>query len=149
MADLDRVRAMAESLIATHLDPSWRFAFDHAKRRAGLTDHAARRISVSRHLAARYQEHEVHQVLLHEVAHAVAGHRAAHGPEWRDVAARLGYRGGRLHDGEIATELAPWLGSCPAGHEHHRFRRPTRPASCARCSRTWDPAHRITWRRVR
>jgi SprT protein len=149
MADLDRVRVWAESLIRIHLDDSWSFAFDHARRRAGLTDHGAHRISVSRHLAARYEDDEVHQVLLHEVAHALAGFDAGHGARWKRIAGELGYVGGRLHDGEIATELAPWVGHCPAGHEHHRFRRPTRTASCGRCSKRFDARHRIAWKRVR
>lgn len=149
MADLARVRVWAESLIRMHLDESWTFAFDHAKRRAGLTDHATHRISVSRYLASRYEDDEVHQVLLHEVAHALAGFDAGHGPRWRRVAAELGYVGGRLHDGEIASEMAPWVGRCPAGHVHHRFRRPTRAASCGQCSKRFDAAHRIAWEHVR
>jgi hypothetical protein len=75
MADLDRVRRWAAALIALHLDPSWSFEFDNAKKRAGLCNFTARRITVSRYLAARYEDDEVHQILLHEVAHALAGPR--------------------------------------------------------------------------
>ena len=57
----------------------------------------------------------------------------------------LGYVGGRLHDGAIASELAPWVGVCAAGHEHFRYREPKRPLACGRCSRRYDPAHLITW----
>jgi predicted SprT family Zn-dependent metalloprotease len=145
MADLDRVRVWAEALIRLHLDPGWTFAFDHARTRAGLCDYQRRRISVSRLLAARYEDDEIHQVLLHEVAHALAGPKAGHGPRWKRTAAELGYEGKRLHDGEIASELAPWVGTCPAGHQHYRYRAPTRPVSCAKCSRRFDPAFAITW----
>lgn len=146
MAELERVRRWADALIRLHLDPgTWSFAFDGAKTRAGLCDYGKKRISVSRHLAARYDDDEVHQVLLHEVAHALAGPRAGHGPRWREVASGLGYVGSRLHDGAVATELAPWVGLCPAGHEHHRYRRPAKPLACGRCSRRFDPAHLITW----
>lgn len=148
MADLARVTAWAEALIRLHLDPAvWSFGFDHAKRRAGLCNFTAHRISVSRYLAARFEDDEVHQVLLHEVAHALAGPAAGHGPAWRAIAASIGYEGGRLHDGGVAEELAPWVGRCPAGHEHHRFRRPTKQHSCGRCSRGFSRAHLITWRR--
>lgn len=152
MAELARVKVWAEALIRLHLDPlygsgSWSFGFDHAKRRAGLCDFTSKRITVSRYLAAKFDDDEIHQVLLHEVAHAMAGTKAGHGQKWRSIARDIGYIGGRTHDGEIAHELAPWLGVCPAGHEHARFRRPARETSCAKCSRRFSRTHLITWRK--
>lgn len=145
MAELNRVRTWANALIELHLDPTWTFVFDNARTRAGLCNFAAKRISVSRHMAQRSADDEVHQVLLHEVAHALAGRDVGHGPSWRAVAADLGYEGGRTFNGEIATDLAPWVGRCPAGHEVHRHRRPTKPVSCGRCSRRFDAANLIRW----
>ncbi len=145
MAELDRVRRWADALIALHLDPSWSFGFDTAKTRAGLCNYTDRRITVSRHLAERYDDDEIHQVLLHEVAHALAGSRAGHGPLWRRAAADLGYEGKRLHDGAIAGDLAPWIGSCPAGHTHYRYRRPKRALACGKCAKRFDAANLITW----
>ncbi|WP_341946229.1 SprT-like domain-containing protein [Microbacterium sp. LWH11-1.2] len=147
MAELDRVRIWGEALIRLHLDDSWSFGFDNAKRRAGLCDYTKKRITVSRYLAARFEDDEIHQVLLHEVAHALAGHTAAHGPAWKGVARDLGYVGGTTHRGETAVELAPWVGRCPAGHVTYRHRRPTRATSCARCSRTFDPRYVFSWTR--
>ncbi|BDI23931.1 hypothetical protein L3i23_27070 [Herbiconiux sp. L3-i23] len=141
------MRKWADALIALHLDPRWSFGFDNAKRRAGQCDYNARRITVSRYLAAKYTDDEIHQVLLHEVAHAMAGHRAGHGPRWISTARSIGYEGERLHDGEGASELAPWVGQCPAGHVHHRYRRPTAPLSCRLCGRGFSEARLITWTR--
>lgn len=145
MAELDRVRRWADALIALHLDPSWAFGFDAAKTRAGLCNYTDRRITVSRHLAARYEDDEIHQVLLHEVAHAIAGSGAGHGPRWKKVAVDLGYEGKRLHDGAIAGDLAPWEGTCPAGHVHYRYRRPVRALACGKCSRRFDATNLIAW----
>jgi len=145
VAELVRVRKWADALMALHLDPSWSFGFDTAKTRAGQCNYTAKRITVSRYLAGRYDDDEIHQVLLHEVAHAIAGTKAGHGPKWKAVAADLGYEGKRLHDGAIADELAPWVGRCPAGHEHFRYREPKRALACGKCSRRYDPAHAITW----
>jgi predicted SprT family Zn-dependent metalloprotease len=148
VTSLDQVRDRAEQLLRLHLGGgSWSFGFDHAKTRAGQCDFAKRRITVSRHLAARFSDEDVEQVLLHEVAHALSGARAGHGPAWRRTARSIGYTGSRLHDGPIASELAPWVGTCPAGHEHYRYRTPTRPLACAKCSRRFDERHLITWTR--
>ena len=139
------MRTWAAALIDLHLDRSWSFGFDNAKTRAGLCNYTDKRITVSRYLAARYEDDEIHQVLLHEVAHAIAGTRAGHGEQWRKVAADLGYEGKRLHDGAIADELAPWVGTCPAGHVHYRYRKPVRPLACGKCSRKYDAANGISW----
>jgi predicted SprT family Zn-dependent metalloprotease len=147
MAELDRVRHWAEALIRLHLDETWTFGFDNARTRAGLCRYDRKRISVSRLLAARYEDDEIHQVLLHEVAHAIAGPGAGHGPSWKAIARGLGYEGKRLHRGAIADELAPWVGRCPSGHVHYRYRRPTRVVSCAKCSRRFDARFRIEWSR--
>ncbi|MFE6995748.1 SprT-like domain-containing protein [Microbacterium sp. NPDC057659] len=145
MADLKRVRVWAEALIDLHLDPSWSFDFDHAKRRAGACHYTTSTITVSRYLAARFEDDEIHQVLLHEVAHALAGPAAAHGRDWKRIADDLGYVGGTTHHGETATELAPWVGRCPSGHLVYRHRRPARAISCAKCSRTYDPRFAFAW----
>lgn len=145
MADLTRVRTWAEALIALHLDATWSFGFDSAKTRAGLCDYTKKRITVSRYLAGRYEDDEIHQILLHEVAHALAGKRAGHGPRWKAIAHDLGYEGKRTHDGAIADELAPWLGACPAGHIYYRYRKPTRPLACGKCGRGFDARNVIQW----
>jgi predicted SprT family Zn-dependent metalloprotease len=139
------VRAWAHALIALHLDDHWSFGFDNAKTRAGLCNYTAKKITVSKYLASRYEDDDIHQVLLHEVAHAMAGPKAGHGAAWKSTARELGYVGRRLHDGPIADELAPWVGTCPAGHTHFRYRRPTRPLSCGRCSRGFSQSNLITW----
>ncbi|MDX2376652.1 SprT-like domain-containing protein [Microbacterium sp. LRZ72] len=147
MSDLARVRAWADALISRHLDESWSFGFDNAKRRAGLCDFTRKRISVSRYLAARYDDDTNQQTLLHEVAHAMAGASVGHGPEWKRTARALGYTGGTTHRGETATELAPWVGTCPAGHTAYRYRRPARAMSCVACAPRFDKRHLFRWQR--
>ena len=148
MSDLNHVRAMAAALLAEHLSEEWTFGFDTAKRRAGRCDFRERRITLSRYLASRYDDATNRQTLLHEIAHALAGHAAGHGPHWRRIARAIGYTGGTTHDGEIAREHAKWVGVCPAGHEVFRFRRPDarRQHSCARCSPRFDRRFALRWR---
>jgi len=147
MSDLQRIRVWADALIALHLDDTWTFGFDNAKRRAGLCDYTRRRISVSRYLSARYDDDTNHQTLLHEVAHAIAGADARHGPRWKRIARDLGYVGGTTHAGETATDLAPWVGVCPAGHTAYRHRKAPRATSCAKCAPRFDERYVFTWTR--
>ena len=147
MSELHRVRHWAEALLSVHLSPEWSFGFDNAKRRAGLCDFTRKRITVPRYLAARHDDDTNHQTLLHEVAHALAGAAAGHGPRWKAIARDLGYVGGTTHHGETATELAPWVGVCPAGHVAYRHRRASRQTSCARCAPRFDERYLLTWTR--
>jgi predicted SprT family Zn-dependent metalloprotease len=145
-AQLQRVQGWAHALIALHLDPRvWSFGFDNAKRRAGQCDHQTKRITVSRYFVAEYDDDEIHQVLLHEVAHALAGPRAGHGPRWRAIADELGYVGKTTVDKSVADDLAPWVGTCPRGHVHYRYRRPSRDLSCGKCSRRFSREFLIEW----
>lgn len=152
MSDLAKVRVWAEALIRHHLNPkfgdgTWTFDFDRAKRRAGLCNYTDKRITVSRYLVARFDDDETHQTLLHEVAHALAGPQAGHGPEWKRIARDLGYVGGRTLTTDAGDELAPWVGACPSGHAHFRYRRPNRESSCGRCSSGFSRAHLIAWQK--
>jgi len=148
MAELSRVTTWANALIALHLDPAlWSFGFDNAKTRAGQCNYTAKKITVSRYLAARYDDDEIHQILLHEIAHAMAGSAAGHGARWVAVAREIGYEGKRLHEGDRADDLAPWVGRCPAGHEYYRHRRPKARLSCSLCARGFSSSHLISWSR--
>jgi SprT protein len=140
------VEQRATTLLHRHNLSSWSFRFDNAKTRFGQCDHSRRCISLSRHLSFSGSEDEVEQVLLHEIAHALAGAREGHGPRWLGIARSLGYRGGRTHTADIATEHAKWRGVCPVGHEVIRFRKPSKKMSCAKCSKRFSDDYLIVWK---
>lgn len=146
VADQAWTEAEARRLFALHeLSETWSFRFDRATTRLGQCDHRAKAISVSRYLSQKATPEDVTQVLLHEIAHALAGPRSAHGPTWQRVAASIGYRGGRTHTVEPAHERAKWLGTCPNGHQMLRFRRPSKQVSCAKCDRRFNRDYLISW----
>ena len=149
VADLIEVRVMAERLIEFHLgrnSDSWVFRFDNAKKRGGLCNHSTRTISMSKYLCAVWTPEECEQVMLHEIAHALAPKHDRHSREWRAIATSIGFTGKVTHSNAVALDRAPWRGLCPAGHEYHRFRRPYhRKESCPKCHRGYSEAHRIVW----
>lgn len=132
-----------------HLDERWSFRFDNGKKRAGLCNYTAREISVSRYIAAKASDDDIHQTLLHEVAHAMAGHAAGHGSTWKRVAESIGCDPSRTHSLETPEDLAPWLGRCPEGHEHVRWRAPAsgREYRCLKCPPGAAREGTIAWQR--
>ncbi|MGB3414773.1 MAG: SprT-like domain-containing protein [Microbacteriaceae bacterium] len=147
MATEAQVIRWAEALMRIHLDAAWTFQFDHARTRAGQCNYSKKLITLSKHLL-RAEDDEIYQVILHEVAHAMAGPKIGHGAKWQKIANELGYIGGRLHTGPLAQDIAPWRGVCPQGHELQRFRQPKAMSSCAKCSRTFNANYLIQWEKV-
>jgi SprT protein len=139
------VEQRAATLLLENNLHEWSFGFDNAKTRFGQCDHKRHRISLSRHLSVTNSEDDVEQVILHEIAHALAGSKEGHGRAWLAIARSLGYRGGRTHSAVVPTDTAKWRGLCPVGHEVVRFRKPKRTMSCAKCSARFSEAHVIVW----
>ncbi len=146
--DREKAKAYAEEMIQTHLPgQGWRFEWDNAKARFGACHYTLRVISLSAPLTDHVTEEEMRDTVAHEVAHAIAGYTAAHGPLWKATARRLGATPqAKSKSSTLRAQQAPWVGTCPAGHEVRRlWRRPRRVGSCRKCSPVWDPAHKVTY----
>ncbi len=140
-----RVKAMANELFQAHGLIRYSFGFDRAVRRAGQCDYQARRITLSKHFVVTSSIEQVQQVLLHEIAHALAGQQAGHGKIWKQKATEIGYRHEKLDGKEVAKNSAKYVGLCPGSHEHYRMRKPTRALSCKLCSPRFSANHLISW----
>lgn len=90
--DLTDVTALANRLMTEHgiAGKGWTFRFDNAKRHMGCCNYSTKTITVSRYFAAEANEAEVRDTILHEVAHVLAGHAAAHQIAWKVIAVRIG-----------------------------------------------------------
>ena len=69
----------------------WTVIFNQDSNKLGYCDYSRREICISRHVVVTDWAEAV-DTAMHESAHAVAGHRADHGPEWKRIAAELGAR---------------------------------------------------------
>lgn len=88
-----RLRAaatLARGLMDAHGLESWTLAFVEARRRLGDCSYRHRLIRIARHHAIEHAEHDIRDTVLHEIAHALAGPEAHHGPVWKAVARRIG-----------------------------------------------------------
>lgn len=148
---LVEVEYMARQLFAEHNLRGWTFKFDSAKQRFGCCSYRKKTISMSRQLTELNDETQVKDTLLHEIAHAIAGPTAYHGPMWKRVAREIGCNAERCYDGETVKQPpCPWVGLCPKGHEYRRHRQPKGRHSCPQCSgnRFFSLDHLIVWKRV-
>ena len=126
-------------------DGSWAFVFDSARQRAGLCNYTDKQISLSKYIVEHHSIDQSMQVVLHEIAHALAGKSAGHGPTWKAQAKALGYRAEKFTGKEIAEQTAKWIGECSQGHRHYRYRSPKVQLACGYCGRGFNPKHLIRW----
>jgi predicted SprT family Zn-dependent metalloprotease len=146
---LDRfeyIAFLAKQKMQEHgLQAPWEFIFDSAKQRAGLCNYTDHQISLSKYLVQYHSLDQSEQVILHEVAHALAGKDAGHGPNWKQIAKSIGYRGEKFTGKEIAEQTAKWIGECKNGHRHYRFKSPRRQLACGYCGKGFNRRFLISW----
>ena len=87
---LVEVARQARALMDEHGLHEWTFRFSAARGRLGECRERERLIRLSRRHAVNGDPREVRDTILHEIAHALAGAKARHGPAWKAVARRLG-----------------------------------------------------------
>lgn len=88
----------------------WKLELDRGTRRAGTCNYTTRTLTLSRSLvwSALVKDDEVHNVALHEIAHAKAGPHAHHGPEWKRIALSIGCDGKRTHTLSFSFPTLVW-----------------------------------------
>jgi predicted SprT family Zn-dependent metalloprotease len=139
MASLIQTQLTANALLRKHglADAGWTFKWDNAKRRGGACHYNTRHISMSKTLVPMWTDAEVEQTLLHEVAHALAGYEAHHGPKWERIARDIGFtRGTRTHSNPTAPKK--WTIMCPKCGQIGQAHRRTRNAYHRRCGTVVD-----------
>ena len=87
---LNGVAGMARRLMDEHGLTGWTFAFVEAKKSLGNCHFQHRVIRISRTHALEGSEEQIRDTMLHEIAHAIAGYEAGHGPLWKVTARRIG-----------------------------------------------------------
>ena len=101
---LVEVAREARELMDRHGLSEWDFQYIPARQRLGLCKEKEKVIQLGRHHAANDDPSQVTDSILHEIAHALAGAKAGHGPAWRDVAKRLGATPKALRPSDPGTD---------------------------------------------
>jgi hypothetical protein len=133
------VYAIAKKLMTKHglLDEGWTFAVDRAKARCGCTEFRRKKITISRYYLSDKGTTlaNIHNTLLHEIAHALVGWEAAHGDVWKSKALEIGCDGTRC-DSHWHGAKPPYIIGCWCGRINaYRYRLPnTSRRACMNCS---------------
>jgi predicted SprT family Zn-dependent metalloprotease len=147
--DLDRAQGMAIALMAKHglIDDGWRFRWDNAKTRAGCCRCFRRIVQLSRPCIELCVAEDVRQVILHEIAHALAPYDEGHGARWQAILVRIGGHPEAYLPADLPSPPAPWRGTCGAGHRVERYRAPTQVLSCRQCHGGFNLHALLDWTR--
>lgn len=82
------------------------------------------RIAISTHFAKVFNEEEMRDLALHEIAHALCAPDVHHGPAWKAMAKKIGCNGSRCLTREESVKVkSRYKGLCPQGHEFGRHRK--------------------------
>lgn len=113
----------------------WTGGWNNRKRALGVCKSRSKSIELSRPLVLVNDEKVIRNTILHEIAHAIAGYDAGHGPMWKLVAIRVGAE--PVSCAATANRVlpnAPWQAICTGcGQVVQRFRKPRRIISCGTC----------------
>ena len=90
--DLRELEALAERELLKHGLHEWSFGWAKTKRRQGACNYRSKRIEIAEYYATHNPPEKVLDTLLHEIAHALAGPKARHGPVWKAVAKKRLWR---------------------------------------------------------
>lgn len=118
--NITQITQLGYQLMDEHGLYGWNIVWDNARKRGGQCRYATRTISLSRLIVPTWEDAEIRNVLLHEIAHALTpGH--SHDAVWRRKLISMGGDGSRTHSN--ATVPGRWLAICDhcgveAGRRH-------------------------------
>ena len=151
----EQAEQLAKSLMAKHgvTADGWRFDWSRGKRNLGETSIRQTRdrktgkvkkikaIRLSKHLVAMNPEPVVRDVILHEIAHALAGIENGHNHNWKAACRKVGAKPQRLADESVAVVKGRYAIVCGLCEEQltHRHRKPAlktlNNAYCRHCGK--------------
>lgn len=136
-------RALARKMMDDHGLTNWTLEFDNHKSRLGLCVYGKKTISLSKFFLDKGDD-LFRDTVLHEIAHAMAGHTAGHGPEWKRICLNIGANPVREAHVTIPESDYAWVGKCPCGKgvkKNHRKPRDLSGWSCRFCGKGLDWTH--------
>ncbi len=135
--DLPTAATLASRLMHDHglIAAGWAFKWNHGRRTLGLCRYTGQTIELSVYFVLKNDEAQVRDTILHEIAHALAGHRAGHGQAWQMACMRIGAKPERTCS-VADMPKGKWKALCGGCNTlHHRHKKPPGGATyhCRAC----------------
>lgn len=130
----EQAAQMMIALMAEHrlTEKGWTFSWMNRRNTYGLCRYGTKRLQLSVLFVDHNDEEKVLEVCRHEVAHALAGHDAAHGPYWRAIAIELGVVNPRSCTEGAELPPARYQANCPTCGKLYSKARPPKPSPAGR-----------------
>jgi hypothetical protein len=124
---------IASQLLCKHKLFAWRVGLKPLKNRLGQCEYGPKLIILSEFHVENNPDWMIKDTIFHEVAHALAGWEARHGPIWKATAARLGAIP-KACSKPARTPEGRYQAGCPSCKRvYHRHRKPKGLVCCPRC----------------
>ena len=120
----ETVEQMAKELMSKHNLNDWRLKWNDSKRMFGYCSYTHHAIYLSKLLTELNEEREIIDVILHEIAHALAPITEHHGKVWKNIARDIGCNATRCYGKEVIEPKKPYTVSCKYGHTFQSDRKP-------------------------
>jgi predicted SprT family Zn-dependent metalloprotease len=111
--EIQKAKNKTTALLASNGLAGWQVVFDKSIRRFGCCMRYKKTVSLSRKLVELNNEEIVTDVILHEIAHALAPIGEHHGKEWKRLALAIGCNGLRCYGDEVTTPPKKYTLQCP------------------------------------
>lgn len=109
-------------------EKGWRFNWMNRRNTYGLCRYGPKLVQLSLLFVDHNDEEKVLEVCRHEVAHAIAGHKAGHGWEWQMIATQLGVVNPRPCTEGAELPPARYQATCPTCSKLYSKTRPPKPS---------------------
>lgn len=133
-------RRLARNLMIRHGLALWRLDYINHSSHAAETVFSKRVIQLTVEYVQAYNDHQVTQLVLHEIAHALRGPSPAsqhHDDKWLKIARRIGYLGGERVDPSFPQPVIVWDVVCPTTGLIQELHAPPTSRHCNNCN---DPS---------
>ena len=150
--ELSDARILAVELLTKYnLHCFWGFEFDNGKRRFGGCNYKKKIITLSKHLTLLNNIGEVTDVILHEIAHALAGRGTGHRSKWKEKCYEVGCKPERCYSTQRVIQPKGYLLTCPHCFKSVTAYKKPKSAACKECCEKYNNGHyderfKFTWR---